>query len=440
MSIVQRTHSLAIGGRVQRWRKTNLYDAFNLIGFDPSQEGDEWVLICADPHVSYTQGVTEFDYRVKAECAKFAENPPDACLIIGDFLTSYVGSFGASANLSYGLAEAAYAEASLTMFSSIAPTYLILGNHDTGPEEDPLGDFCKTYLLGHFNDLHHSIEIGGVRFILLSTCHDASLNAEAVTFLDTHLATVTDEDCVIAIHQPGGNYAYDHRGMLSVIDAIPNEMTNDVYCICGHNHNFEQNGVFNAGGTVVARWQIGTAQGNWSTFDDGTNPSLAAMACRDGKVIGRFAWDGKDRMWILCPDFNLSSPVDITRPLDGIDENDILSSYVEGEYDRTGRFSAAPTLNTYRIAGTWLAYCKNVTVNFPIPPGAQRFFYITTKAPDSIDVSDDGATWQSVSVPALVTGAIIFDIPVGLQASSYLHVRIIDSVGPHISNWGFLLP
>ena len=441
MAIDQRTPAVTIGGS-QKWRSKSLIDAMALVGFDPSVAGDEWALIATDLHCYYEGGTgvaTAFDPRTVAECAVLAATPPEACLILGDVLTGFVGSFGAPADTVDGTLEATAADAALACFSDLADTYLILGNHDTPPEEDPLGTFMLANCPEHFTGLNHAVTIGGVRFVLLSTSHDGALIDGQTTFLGTELAGLTaGQECVIGTHQPGGGRAYDFHCLGAIKSTVESAViTNPLWQICGHDHRFGQSNCYAMGNTTLAQQKIGAGGGAWLTFSDGTHPALCAFACRGGKVVARFAWDGKERFWHVLPSFNRSSPVPVAGQLDGVSGLTVLSQYLEGLYDRTGRFNNAASGLTYRITGTWLAYCYDIRVNFPIPDGATKFWYVTTAKPTTLSVSDDGATWQAITpIPDLSSGAIIFDIPAGLLSADFLHVKVTTG-GHHISAWGF---
>lgn len=444
MSIVRRSPAITIGGRKQNWCFPGLRDTFGLIGFDPSADGDEWALIATDLHCYYEGGsaiAAAFDSRIVAECAALESYPPSACLILGDVCTGLSGSFGAPIDPVDGTLEAAAADAALTCFSDLADTHLILGNHDTAPLEDPLGAFLAANCPGHFSDLHHSLLVGGVRIVLLSTSHDGAFVDGQDDYLASQLAKlVPNQECVIGFHQPSGGRAYEHHALIAAAAVIPIGMQNRLWKIGGHNHRFNSAPCYSVAGgsTTLASWEIGAAGGSWLTFGDHTNPALAAIACRGGRVLGRFAWDGKERLWHLLPDFNRSSPIAIPGQLDGVSGLTVLASYLEGFYDRTGRFNNSPSYLTYRIAGTWVAYCYDVQVNFPLPSGATKFWYVTTASPTTLSMSDDGSSWQAVSpIPALTSSALVVDIPVDLRSAEYLHVRAQSSIGHHISAWGF---
>lgn len=440
MAIARRTPAATIGG-IQRWKAKSLFDVMTVAGFDPSADGSEWVLIANDLHCAYAATVPQadsFDARIVSECAALAAHAPVAVVINGDVLTNLVSSYGNTANTTDGLLESAAVNASMPCFTNLSTVYMVLGNHDTPVDEDPLGSFMATNC-DDFGDLNHTFTAGGTKWILLSTSHDNALIDGQIDYLDTQLATANaTQEIVICSHQPHGGRGYEHQALPAIVDAIPAEMTNPIWHFSGHAHRWDQSVCFNAGSTTIASCIV-SAGGTWVFSADDTLPALCAVACRGGEVVARFAWDGKDEFWHYVQDFDRSSPIDIPRQLDGVSGLTVLSQYLEGFYDRTGRFNNAASGFTYRIAGTWLAYCYDVRVNFPIPDGATKFWYVSTAKPTSLAISDDNSIWVPIDpIPDLSSGAIIIDIPSPLQSADYLYVRATTG-GHHISAWGFAL-
>jgi hypothetical protein len=182
--ITKRPARIRLGGGIQRFKSRSLREAFSLCGFAPEEEGSEWVLLASDLHFYHNGAVAvadALDYRVSAQLAALAAMPPAACLLLGDQATGLCGSFGSALDATDGANELAAADAALAAFSSLAPTYTILGNHDTYPNESPLGAFHGAHLPVHDTGLNSTLTIGGVRFVLLSASHVTPKSNSAAT-------------------------------------------------------------------------------------------------------------------------------------------------------------------------------------------------------------------------------------------------------------------
>lgn len=437
MSIATRQPAAAIGG-IQDWRSRSLFECMALAGFDPDEDGSEWVLLTSDIHMAENSAdVKEWAEETRRELLALAAHPPDRIFILGDILTDYVPSFGRTPVTSYGDPEAAAAEAEMHHFTDLAPVDIVLGNHDTGPQESPLGAYLASKLTDFSAGagLNHSRTVGGVRFVALSTSHDGSLVDGQLDFLAAEIATLGSEDLVIGVHQPGAGRAKEPT-LIELFENISESLTNRIWMVSGHTHRHAEY-CFDMGSTTMAQWQIG-AGAEWVNSGDETAPSLSAMACRGGEVIARFSVDLKDGYWHYLADLDRSSPSAKYARLDGIAGETQLATYMEGEYDDTGVFQNGPGGGLWRRAGTWLSYTYDCQPKFPIPSGATVFWVLATTTPTTMELSDDGVSWTSVSVLSSASEIYRFAIPVALQSSADLYVRWKTSGESHIGGWGFL--
>jgi hypothetical protein len=397
----------ALGGRPQRWRRRSLFAAMAAVGVYPGVDGVSYLVPTSDIH--HWIGLTStLAPSIAAEIEHLKPNPPECVVGVGDFMTDLVPAFGYGPYTGNGAVEAADANVQMPLFASLAPLRCVTGNHDTWPNESPVGGYIDTNC-PWFNGPNHSWVCAGVHCIALSSSHDARLVNGQSEYLANVLAAIEDDhDVIIFVHQPSfGSRVAESGIQTGIMAALPAGFSNPMWLVGGHNHVYSES-KFQLPSTTLVQWGIGATSPIASSADK-TNPALSAIACRDGRVIGRWAFDGKTLRWTYIEQPNRA--VGLTDPpgrLDGLGGLPALATYLEGDYPRAGKIITAEN-TTWRETGSWMPYVSAIEVAFPVPVGATKFWALMNGAPTSPQMSADGSSWEGVSVPAESLGMRIFD-------------------------------
>lgn len=430
--IPRRSSNVALGGRPQQFRSKDLHQLLLASDFNPSKAGNEWALIITDTHSNKDWVYGTIDERFLPTLELLALNPPDQVLHIGDVLTHYV-EWGFPPNPAIGAGDIQRSNALLERFARIAPLKIVLGNHDCHVGEEPLGKFMMENCR-FFNELHYSFELGGARIIMLSTTHDGDIIPSELEYLAAQLMLVSPgQDIVLMAHQPGNSRTVDWA-LQNKLSAALSGVTNRLWYICGHDHDYGD-ARHPLALTDMQRWKVGAGTGPWVHFGPDYLPTMAAVTFSGGKLQRRYAWSGVDRMWYEYPEFNQPAPTPLRQMLSGLSAFTVLSSHFHGSFTLSDHIDNAPGATTYYDNGTWLVYCNDVKIHFPLPPTATKFFYIASTKASAIDLSADGSVWTSVAVPNDIDNAFIVTVPAPLLSASTIYARVRGA--GIVSAWGF---
>jgi hypothetical protein len=434
MAYPTRTRKRTIGGGQQRHVFRRLSDAMGSVGFNPSLAGSEWLLIANDIHfATNTFTTTDLDAGIRTELLVLAGMPaPQKVVINGDTITDYVQAFGFGPYPVYGDVEIARANAKMGQLSALAGLVTVTGNHDTGPLADPVDG----YMLANapwWTGPNHAWTCGGVHCLATSATHDGRYNAREQAFLNAAFASINDAaDILHFAHQPSiGNRVSETGVQAGLLEATPEGMTNRLWHVSGHAHEYNE-GVYQWGDTTVVSWVCSCASPDGFNYD-GTKPCLSAIACRGGEVVARFSFDAKVGLWTVWGDISRAGAPALPGRLDGLGGT-ALAEYWEGEYNRSGIILTAAN-TTWRETGSWMAYVSQVKAVFPIPVGATRFWVNCATAPTLMEMSNSDGSWQTVASAGFNLSCATYNIPAGLLGGP-LYIRGTWSSGT-IGGWGF---
>lgn len=291
--------------------------------------------------------------------------------------------------------------------------------------------------------VHEVFDVGGVRFMASPPNHDGSwTDGQLVLVAETLASLAPGQELVFVTHYPGYSAASEWHAVRALRDLMPDGDTRTVWQLCGHNHSFADTA--NAiNGATLRRWQIAAGR----SFHTAAPAAAAALWCRNGKVHARFACDCAAGSWSRVPG-HTAATAPLRGILDGVAGRNVLSHWIEGFHERTlGAEEAgkpcihnAMAWNTWRPAGTWLAYCYDFIASFPLPPtAATGFFIVCNIAPTTLEVSADNVTFAGVHpIPALADQTLVFGIPAPAAGQTRLYIRFKHASGPAMSAWGFL--
>lgn len=438
--IPKKTPVAGIGGRPFSFENKSLHTLMKAEGFDPSEPGSDWVLIVTDSHADFFVWNSTIDPTLLALLKQLKlEGAPDQIFHLGDLLGRYVSWGATSGNTAYGLDEMQKAHVLLHHLNELAPTKLILGNHDCHPYETPLGAFMLANCR-YFPTTHYALTLGGVKHILLSSTHDGDLTAGELAFLAAELATATPtQEIAIYVHHPSGGRVSDRGVLTGIIDTIPSGMTNKFWMFCGHDHDYGSR-CFALPNSTLAQWKIGAAGAlRWMHFGPAYCPTVAALAFKDGKLHSTYAWIGLSNQWYTQPEILRTPAPTLPRIFDGLNGQTRLATYEQGKYNNADHILNPVGASTWADNHSWLVYVVNIQLRFPIPSGATKLFIISTgdiNVTGLVDFSADGVTWLAQTIPAQDREACILTIPVGLRSNPNLYIRVRNVTA--ISAWGFI--
>tara|TARA_R110000822_G_scaffold11698_6_gene42475 strand:- start:2415 stop:4235 length:1821 start_codon:yes stop_codon:yes gene_type:complete len=439
MAYQERTPQVALNGQVSH-EHSDFKTAFeSSTGKDLS--GHSWVLFISDIHFEALGAQTNsFAPGIEKEFKRLQTNsPPDKVVIGGDILSSYVLSFGYGPYPdNYGEVEAGKANASIPRVMGVLDYIHILGNHDTGPNEDPPNSFLVSKCPWYDGVMHHSWELNGVHNVAVSTTHDADLAKSGGTvYLKAYLDAITDtKDVIIYIHQPALASLSAEYGMREgILAAVPAGMTNNITILGGHQHLFGDQ-MYTVHATTAHQWTIACASPD-AFNPDGSSPAMAALILKDGAIVDRMVFNGASSLWtVMGYNVDRGTAADLPEQTAGVDGVlDIF--YKEGSYDRAGKIVSAET-TTWRDTGSWLASVKEMQVVFPLPEDSNNFFVSSATTPTTPMVSLDGSSWEAVSA-TLANGILNYPIPTLLigDGTTSLHFKADWAGANGVGGWGF---
>ena len=406
----------------------------------------EWTLWASDIHfTALAPYTTKLDGGIVRELLALAANPPESIVIGGDVFTSYALAFGYGPYTVYGTPESVMANLHMPKFSTLAPLRCILGNHDTGPNEDPVDSFIAANSGAWYNGPHHSWTTGGgVHCIAISTSHDAALEVSGgKAYLEGVLDAITDDlPVIIYIHQPAIASVNAEYGMREgIVAAMPAGFSNEITIVAGHNHVFNDV-VYSIESTTIHQWTVGPVSPDTSLNPDGSKPCMGALILKDGAILCRAAFLARTGTWVILEDISRASPATLPVILSAVTgtivqvtvDSVLVDYYKEGHYDRAGKIISTENAE-WRDTGTWLADVDDIVVKFPLPAAADQFFVSTSRVPTATAMSIDGSAWTNVTGTDSAT-AQNFPIPVAMQGETNLWFRGSFASGS-VGGWGF---
>jgi hypothetical protein len=430
MPYLTATTQARLGGGKAHSRFASLFDAMHSVGFDPSVSGSEWMLCLQDIH--YSTDPLNHPFVLDAELVRLAEHPPVCVVGIGDFLRDYSTAFGFGPYTVPGLLEIANANAHMPKFAALAPIKAVTGNHDAGPNENPPWSFMAANA-PWWTASNHNWVCGGVSCAAISTGNDGGCLHGQELFIRQAIESAGDGEVAIFGHQPSFMARANEQGIKDAVMAeTPEGFTNPMWHFCGHGHEF-LNVVYTLKDTTLVLWEMS------ATIDypspDNSKCALGALACRGGKIVGRFGYDGNTAMWTVVPPPNRANATPIPGRFDGL-PYPRLSTYLEGYYDRTGKI-LTPVNTTWRDTGTWMAYVGVIKVAFPIPSGATKFWLSAAGAIATPEMSNVDGSWQAATLLSYDRQVFIYDIPVSLRAGETLYFQGNGGASLVVGGWGF---
>ena len=290
---------------------------------------------------------------------------------------------------------------------------------------------CSSVEMGTL--VHEVFDVGGVRFAVSPTNHDNSLlDGQMVLIGETLASLPADHQIVFMTHYAGTGIAAEWHALRTIRDSLPAGFSSDAWVLNGHNHLYSDN-VYEFGPVTMRKWQI--ASGKDQTGDTEA-PAMSAMLCKGGKVVARFAIDCKDGYWWRIKEATTAA-TPLRDLLYGVRDYTVLSSYIEGSYERTTQNEEA--LDKWRDMGTWLAYCLDVQISFPLPALATKLFVVIQAAPTTLKLGTNGTDFTDITpIPSLTDSTLIVDIPEPLRGQDTLYIQLKSSAGYALSAWGFL--
>lgn len=423
-----------LGGTRRPVEYRSIQDVCEACGVPLSAPGTEWLLHASDIHFMHlppSNVWTNLSLEVAAELLRLEAVPPKFVVINGDVLTEYASAFGYGP-WPAGTTEAGYSNTWMPLFADLAPLKCTTGNHDSAPLERPVESFMEANCPWYSGGVQTWVA-GGVHCCSVPLGHGTWM--EGQTAVAAFFEGITDDaDIAVFYHQPCmGSRVAESLLKEAMLAAIPPDMTNQIWAFCGHLHEMYQS-FYAIHSTSYSEQAFGcTSKNAWS--NDGSNNAMGAIVMRDGEVALVLSWNGKSGMWTALPPINRSSPAVLPLRDDGV-VGTILSEYWEGQYSHTGIMQDAVGAGTYRNADGWLCDVGTFRIKFPLPAGANRFFVSANGPPTTLEISNNGSAWTTVTgLPALDRSILNVTIPAPLRAGEFLWVRWTGN--RLINGWGF---
>jgi hypothetical protein len=425
---------VGLGGARRPVEYRSIQDACAACGVPLDAPGMEWLLHASDIHFLYRPPdaiYSTLSPQVADELLRLASTPPKFCVINGDVLTDYSAAFGYGP-WAAGNTEVVYANAWMPLFANLAPLKCTTGNHDSAPLERPIESFMEANCPWY---------VGGVQTWVAGGVHCCSIPLGHGTFMENQADVAAffegiadDADIAVFYHQPCmASRVVETLLKEGMLASIPPTMTNRIFAYCGHLHEMYQ-ACHAVHSTAYSEQSFGcTSENTWS--GDGSNNAMGAMVMRGGEIALVLSWNGKTGMWTPLPALDRSSPAVLPLRDEGV-VGTVLSEYWEGQYSHTGIMQDAVGDGTYRNADGWLCDVGTFRARFPIPDGANRFFISTNGLPTTLEMSNDGSSWTTITgIPALDRSILNITIPAPLVSGEFLWVRWTGN--RLINGWGF---
>lgn len=394
---------------------TEWHTAFRMAGFDPTAEGNSVFVVCGDVH--FPQYSQHFADQIIAW--NTMQPAPQFVALLGDNGCNVSSSFGHTPNakgLERARKELDDLRVEISKLRKDIPLKLVIGNHDTMPNETDAVFFRKT-----FPDCqpYETFEVLGIHFQVWNGGHDGSIDAQQREWIrKTCAALPRNKPVIVLVHQPSLGMTERERGIPAMVREVFAEQTTPLWLLAGHVHSNSL--------SVFALPKTRIAQATHAKSIDG----YWIYGMREGRIAARVYCDvekGFKAQAMPNPD----TPARLV-PLPFEKRDDVLWSLLIGD-DPTATKEAFVS-GKGGNCGTWWFYVDELVYKLPLAnqgKGAKHFVLLAalskhrkTGDPVHIFTSGDGVTWIETPRVSSKAAEHLFAIPETLRSERELFVKI----------------
>lgn len=389
--------------------------AFRSAGFDPEADGSSVFVVCGDVHFpQYSQ-----HFSAQVESWNAMRPAPQFVALLGDNGCNVSASFGHTPDAK-GLERARKELEGLRVETSKLrkdiPLKLVIGNHDTMPDETDAAFFRKVFPECR---PYEAFEASGIRFQIWNGGHDGAIDAQQRAWIRKECSALPrDKAAVVLVHQPSLGMTERERGIPAMAREAFAEQAAPLWLLAGHVHSNSLS-VFALPKTkAIQATHVKSVNGYW------------IYGIRAGRIAARVYVDvEKGCQAGALPDLGKAArPIPL--PFEG--REDVRWSLLIGE--DAAATKAAFVSGKGGNCGTWWFYVDELVYRLPLAAqgkGATRFALLAalskhrkTGEPAHVFASGDGAAWSETPLLESKASEHLFAIPEALTRGRELFVKV----------------
>lgn len=424
-----------------------LSEAFNALGFNPGLKGNAFFVVTADVHYGNPEG--DGMISVIEDINQMHIKPAFFC-IAGDMIIHASSHFGAIPDeKDYQLAvnEFRHFKSDAEKLDKQVALKLVLGNHDTHPQETEPEIFWKVFP-GY--PPYQSMDIEDIHHIFLNGHSTGYIDSVQMQWLKNDIRSIPGSQTVIIfIHQPSMGSRVGERGIPEAISKAFRKHRGQIWLIAGHSHNNFQE-IFQCKNTKLTEHGITCgADGIWGGPE---KPGYWIYCLNNGQVAGRI-FKQRTKGYRLEPAPDLSQARSVPMPFDNC--TNIVWKYLIEKRDSKYLVEAKDSLRrtwvhhffgngNYLIEAeaenclNYWAYVKSLTYRLPLKDTkntASTIAMLTNHRienadkPDQYFISSDLQNWQQIPLKKAKSNEnlLIFSIPQSFREDENVYFKFIPA-------------
>ncbi len=378
-------------------RHTTLPAALSAAGFDPNQPENFLAVFAADTHCGYGTQANILPPIIR-EINTVSPRPAFFCLD-GDLICTASLSFGHVPNAKQkekAVEEFRLLERDLALLAPEIPTHLLLGNHDTNPEEsDEDPELFHTVFPARRP--YYSFDVNGVHVVCLNGGSSGRIADPQRRWFrgDVRNHAGPGKTVVVVCHQPSLGSVTAERGITRAIREGFADADGEFWFVGGHTHANGMKEFRLPGGNTITQISVTTA--NPEIWGDENHPGYWLFGFSRGRLAVRiFRKSGENAGYAIGPMPGGKALKPLPLPFEG--REDILWKVMVGEGDQEFlvEAKAAWCLNYWH-------YNRRLVFRFPLSLAQEavgRVAVLQTRCyreEPGFFVSIDGQTWQAAA-------------------------------------------